>query len=724
MNPIYKFQLSTGNDTRQAFPVYKDDLAIDYEPEQNQKFYRGKLSGKLTFQQDDYLFIRSKAFDTQFDVVISISYDGGQTWAAYWSGQFWKTDCAFNEDDQTAIVTPNVNDRYNAVLAGMDKEYNLIDLAPVINEVSIDKRMMIQIYVPGETTVGCFLSGMWWEQECEAVDDMVSLIWSYRFNALKARGIIYTSGDFSPALPSFFAIDETYFVDTNAFEVTKDGYKLRNYKAAETPEGEEIWFFEISNASTDVVLWGGARRNVSANYRVTLTPIEGTGATGNVVLDVSILFVMGRIVCDVDAIGSVETYPIIENDLVFNNRNYTRIVGYPYRETIIFSDVLSPVPTKWGIYQPGLYYVSPESVYSPGEVFPISRNSWGPISMWFKFSAMDWLNEQNARKEYILKDSFPLWSVISVLLQQIAPNITHQATTAYSQFLYGQNPLVAVNQTVLITPKSNLVSLGYDQPAQKAPITLKYITDMLRDCFRCYWFIDNQNRFRIEHISYFMNGGAYPGTPDYPKIGINLTQQIVTRNGKPWAFARNQYEFDKPEMAARYQFGWMDDVTQIFEGFPVDIISKYVSQDNIEQIDVSQFTSDVDYILLNPGAVSKDGFVLLCAVNQNGTLKLPYYNFSFNSTDHIVQNAYAAFMFLQTFYFWDMPAQRFKINGQEMYAYGIKKLKTQTLKFPVLTEPDDMFKLIKTGLGDGTIQKMSINLSSRNANTTLKYDTE
>ena len=122
MNPIYKFQLSAGNDTRQAFPLYKDDLAIDYELEQNQEFYRGKLSGKLTFQKDDYEFIRSKAFDTQFDVTIYISYNGGQAWAAYWSGQFWKTDCAFNEDDQTAIVTPNVNDRYNAVLAGMEKE--------------------------------------------------------------------------------------------------------------------------------------------------------------------------------------------------------------------------------------------------------------------------------------------------------------------------------------------------------------------------------------------------------------------------------------------------------------------------------------------------------------------------------------------------------------------------------------------------------------------------
>ena len=34
MNPIYKFQLSDGTTTRQAFPLFKDDLAIDYELEQ------------------------------------------------------------------------------------------------------------------------------------------------------------------------------------------------------------------------------------------------------------------------------------------------------------------------------------------------------------------------------------------------------------------------------------------------------------------------------------------------------------------------------------------------------------------------------------------------------------------------------------------------------------------------------------------------------------------
>ena len=60
MNPIYKFELTAGNTTQQAFPIYKDDLAKDFEKESNQEFFRAKLSGKLTFESDDYTFIVSK----------------------------------------------------------------------------------------------------------------------------------------------------------------------------------------------------------------------------------------------------------------------------------------------------------------------------------------------------------------------------------------------------------------------------------------------------------------------------------------------------------------------------------------------------------------------------------------------------------------------------------------------------------------------------------------
>lgn len=816
MNPIYRFQLSAGNDTRQAFPVYKDDLAIDYALEQNQEFYRGKLSGKLTFQKDDYLFIRSKAFDTQFDIVISISYDGGQTWAVYWSGQFWKTDCAFNEDDQTAIVMPNVNDRYNVILAGMDKEYNLIDLAPVIQPVKLDKRPMIQVYVPGQTVIGCFLSGMWWEQECDAVTSESALENTYHFSKNKTARIVEVTQQGTPTIPEIY-FGEPYS-GTGTTEYTKDGYKFLHSYYRETSATFEK--FQIVRISDGMVMWQaifGNRQPQTYPIEIELVPNSDAGASGTVKLYIHDTSVFARYVTDVERALELNTYPIPNDDIVENNRNYSRVIGYYFPNTIWISDYLTTTPTKWGIYQPGLYYDAgiPASA-GFGDAYPIARTAWSRISFWFVFDVFDWVTEQRWRKEYTLKDAFPIWSVISVLLAKIAPGITHDETTDYSQFLYDDtNPITGIKQRLFITPKSNVISSGYDQPAQKATITLKRITDMLRDCFRCYWFVDKQNRFCIEHISYFMRGGTYMGEP---LVGINLTKQIVTRNGKPWAYARNQYEFDKPEMAARYQFGWMDDVTELFDGYPIDIISKYVTPDNIEQIDVSQFTSDVDYILLNPGEISKDGFVLLAGKNENyleepitksgtptsgiifneidlrqflgqtitiniqssagntkiaqsdaiagleeigtieqantiysftfkvtqmfiimynsvtnftGTLnaiygftyKLPYVNFDLDGTDHILQNAWVSFMFLQRYYMFDMPARNVEINGVEQVVQGIKKLKTQTIKFPVLKEPD-MFNLIKTGLGNGTIQKMSVNLSSRNANTTLKYDTE
>lgn len=814
MNPIYKFQLSAGNDTRQAFPVYKDDLAIDYALEQNQEFYRGKLSGKLTFQKDDYLFIRSKAFDTQFDVVISISYDGGQTWAVYWSGQFWKTDCKFNEDDQTAIVTPNVNDRYNAVLAGMDKEYNLIDLAPVIQPVKLDKRPMIQVYVPGQTVIGCFLSGMWWEQECDAVDNESELENTYHFAKNKTVRIVEVTQQGTPVIPEMY-FGEPYS-GTGTTDYVKGAYKFEHYYVSRYGGAAE--YFRIIRVSDGQLMWWvGFVNQTPETYPIelTLNPVDGSGATGDIKLYIHDVSVFARYVTDVEQALELNTFPIPDDDIVENNRNYSRVIGYYFPNTIWISDYLTTTPTKWGIYQPGLYYdAGIPAIVGVGDAYPIARAAWSRISFWFVFFAFDSLVESYWRKEYTLKDAFPIWSVISVLLAKVAPGITHDGTTDYSRFLYDTNPITYIDQRLFITPKSNVIVSGYDQPAQKAPITLKRVTDMLRDCFRCYWFIDEQNRFRVEHISYFMRGGTYTGQP---VVGIDLTQQVVTRNGKPWAYARNQYEFDKPEMAARYQFGWMDDVTELFDGYPIDIISKYVNPDNIEQIDVSQFTSDVDYILLNPGEISKDGFVLL-GVNStsvktqtkatepgatynniinvdwpigthvklyfnapgvfegdsvnvfiNGEhkhtacsgvalefdltvdatqiginrapigpqiaanveliltgydiFKLPYANFIFNGTDHILQNAWVSFMFLQQYYMFDMPAWNVEINGVEQGVRGIKKLKTQTIKFPVLTEPD-MFNLIKTGLGNGTIQKMSVNLSSRDANTTLKYDTE
>lgn len=832
MNPIYRFTLSAnGGAERAAFPVYRDDVSKDYEQQSNEEFYRAKLSGKLTFIRDDYDFIASQTFDTEFGIKIYISYDTGQTWTEYWAGNFWKTNCTFNDDDKNVTLTPDVVDQYNDVLAGMEKEYDLIDLAPEIVPVNLDKRPMIQVYVPGQSVIGCFLSGMWWEQECDAESNETKLVTDFHFALNKRQRILDVTQTGTPILPDF-AMGEpgngAYYL------ISAGGYSFSAMFDETTDPDNPFNIWEITRISDGVVLFSYKSYAVEPNmpYSVTLGAVEGSGATGSVTLYVHDMAVYARRVCDVEESGQYITFPLPDNDIVENNRNYTRVIPYDWPRTIMFSSALSTEPTKWGIYQPGQYYFNPADnpIMGIGEAFPIARSAWGRISIWFVFSEIEWSQEQIFRKQYELKHAYPLASVISVLLGQVAPNLTHEETADYSKFFYGNKNPLGITQRIFITPKSNMISSGYDQPAQKAPITLKSITNMLRDCFRCYWFIDDQNRFCIEHISYFRNGGTYE--PGDPNIGRNLTVEQVTRNGKKWAFGTSEYKFDKPEMAARYQFGWMDDVTQLFDGNPIDIVSKYVNPDNIENIDIAKFTSDVDYILLNPGEISKDGFVLLggkkltdAIINNpgvvtiqsgmttvelninpsllpqdsrtwklyivektgqvsfnlrgfvngeqvasgnvgsqylpdagetytgplnipantdkitleyssgSGTLKirievvpvesykLPYINFRLNDSDHYLQNAYVAFIYLQQYYFWDMPARYFKYNGVQMAAQGIKKLKTQTLKFPAYTDPNTL-QLIKTNLGNGTIQKMSVNLSSRNAQTTLKYDTE
>ena len=82
-----------------------------------------------------------------------------------------------------------------------------------------------------------------------------------------------------------------------------------------------------------------------------------------------------------------------------------------------------------------------------------------------------------------------------------------------------------------------------------------------------------------------------------------------------------------------------------------------------------------------------------------------------------------AFSTLQpNFYVYDLPAKKVIINGIERFVETDRKRK-QTFSFPVYGDFDPM-KLVNTHLGLGQIDKISLNLHSRSAKTTLKYDTE
>ena len=733
MTPKYRFFLQIGEDgTKQTVrPNYKDDLTLDYELETNQRFYRAKLSGKINFVRADYDIINDAPFDSEFFLYIEKSDDWGQTYNQYYKAKFMKTDCTFNDDDKLVTVKPETTDQYDDVLAGLEKEYNLIELAPQIEFLTIRKRPLIQIYVPGDSIVSCFLGGTNWEQDANATTDQNALIQTYHFALCNILKEIQITSHGSPAVISGLYTGRM-----------ATGASANNFEGKLYPELNVNYYIYISQQRIGGLPFGAVAVEIrkqsddTAMFRYTkattspfdtlefdLTAVEGSGATGTMHADMKSYNIYARYLCDVEKIADLNTYPLPADDIVDNNRNYRCSIGYAI-DVAFISNNFSDTPTEWGLADNGKYFAPPYSIY--GQTFyPIARSTWRYASLWFGFYLFDWILEEKARKAYTLRDAFTLSSCINVLLKEFAPGITHEATPEYSQFLYNaNNPISGQPFKLLISQKSNIINGEYQTPAQKAPITLQQIMTMLRDIYKCYWYIED-GKFKIEQVSWFRNGGSYGYNPI---IDYDLTQLENVRNGKKLAFATSEYSFDKVEMPERYQFEWMDDVTTPFEGLPIEITSKYVTAGKIEEINISNFTSDIDLMLLNPGAISLDGFALFAAVmpSGGGQLELPFTRQTVDGVEYFLQNGYLAFINIQpTYWVYDMPARNFKINNSQYYALGgLERKKKQTLNFPAGTTDPNPMQLVKTYIGNGQVDKLSVNLCSRNIKATLKYDTE
>lgn len=732
MTPKYRFFLQIGEDgTKQTVcPNYKDDLTLDYELETNQRFYRAKLSGKINFVRADYDIINNAPFDSEFFLYIEKSDDWGQTYNQYYKAKFMKTDCTFNDDDKLVTVQPETIDQYNDVLAGLEKEYNLIELAPQIEFLTIRKRPLIQIYVPGDSIVSCFLGGTNWEQDANATTDQNALVGTYHFALCNILKEIQITPNGSPsAIGGLYIGRMKTGANANNFEgnlypeLNVDYYIYISQQRIEgLPFGGVI--VEIRKRSDDTVMFRYSKATTSPfdTLEFDLTAVEGSGATGTMHADMKSYNIYARYLVDVDKIDDLDTYPLPSDDIVDNNRNYRRAIGYAI-DVAFISKNFSDTPTEWGLADSGKYFAPPYSIY--GQTFyPIARSTWRYASLWFGFYLMDWILEEKSRKAYTLRDAFTLSSCINVLLKEFAPGITHEATPEYSQFLYNtNNPISGQSFKLLISQKSNIINGEYHTPAQKAPVTLQQIMTMLRDIYKCYWYIED-GKFKIEQVSWFRNGGSYGYNPI---IDYDLTQLENVRNGKKLAFATSEYSFDKVDMPERYQFEWMDDVTTPFEGLPIEITSKYVTAGKIEEINISNFTSDIDLMLLNPGAISSDGFALFAAVTPSGggQLELPFTRQTVDNVEYYLQNGYLSFINIQpTYWVYDMPARNFKINNSPNYAIGIERKKKQTLNFPAGTTDPNPMQLVKTYIGNGQVDKLSVNLCSRNIKATLKYDTE
>lgn len=729
----WTMKLGRGGVEYPAHPIYKDDMALNYELETGQMFFRSKLSGKLTIVREDAERVFNAPFDTEFLLLLYISFDQGVTWSLYHTSKFYKTDCTINYADKKVVINPQVTDQYDKVLAGMEREYDLVKLAPPLEQVVVTKRSMSEIYREGDNKVTCVYGGQYFELDSNYDNGTAAQILGFYHSPQKREFKVHS--DLTGLQEPFLGDDAT-----GEFRNTEEIYVIKKRNEQTQPyeiDGvlyiTRLTIVEIyaDDGSTNALWQWLAQLQIpeaeAEDYGYppipeTLTLTSTTSLPDVTASTVSIDFYW-RIITDLAAFpdgqgGIIYCAPLPADDFVDNPTPRYKYYATGQSYVIVPSWRYSETPTEWGQDTQGRYFLPPddENVW-----IPIGQSSWVDISLWVNGNEeYPWM--PNSYRQIIQSNCYPLHGVIQALLNEIDPDVKFEKDAAYSHVLYGNEVLLPFEGDIYLTPKSNILVGEYSVPAQKAPCTLKTILDMLKNVFKMYWYIDSDKKMHIEHIFFFKNGGSYTSEPT---VGYDLTQMKNLNNGKLWSFNTSEYSFDKEDMAERYQFKWMDDCSKVFEGLPIDIVSPFTREGKTEETNVANISSDLDLMFLRPDQFSNDGFALLLADKSNTTPKVvPFHDVEMNGLTYNVQNPYACFAYIIPFYWvYDLPSWEAKCGDVALTVEGIQYNKKQTVRFPMGYAIPDTNKLVKTEIGNGAFDKIAFTISSASGKIQLKYPT-
>lgn len=750
-------------------------LESKYKKETGQVFFRNSLEGSIKIFGADYDFIRLQSLETKY--LLIVTSNTGDVLAL---NSFAKTDCKLDDTRHSVELKLSPVDRYSKIMNNYDNTYDLIKLSPAITPLILTKRLLYQFYIQGANSVSCYANGTYWEQDTnEAIDDAKALKEKYYFAENSSFQEFQITKDMSenyagtyihiPGTPPTTWVNQTSgeghikMVGISDLSYIDDTSVIRWFYSGQPVSEQELgglkdeWKFALKiyddrsfgnlDAAFSVNVFALKDWNVNSEkasigntgeYEFKVTEEQ---SSKKFKLDVVYYTVWGRVLADVDTAvepssGQTKTlYDLPKDDFVSERVNYRKcigLIGLQVQQT----GYTVKHPTKYGRNDYGEYFTNnfvnavTKTEHMP---VPISRSTWANTSIW-AIIPDTWASfESQFRTQFTLKDAFALSDVIKALLHKINPLIKFEATAEYSKFFYEgdtSTPIIPfdgarVGYIPFIAPKSNVLKGNYDQAAQKAEISFEQLMNMLRDCFRCYWYIDDNNRLRIEHISYFMKGLSYA----QPNVQLDLTKKLDKFNKKLVLYAQEATSYNKDDLNSRYEFSWMDDSTDTFDDMEIDIKSLYVQSDKTEEVNSDVFSSDIDLMLYAPDKFSEDGFALMMANKDTGRVPITSvselrddeYIYTYKATP---QNYLCSWLYLVRYYMLDMSAYKIEYTRAPITdAYrvtGLKQFKQQDIEFQTNAKID-LNKAIKTSVGIGTIDSMSVNIDTHLISTTLVY---
>lgn len=750
-------------------PIYSDKVSIEKERASDEMYYRTKLNGTVRFVGADFDLIEGQSLDTEmvlkvYGVDTQFNMEGSALDIEHHEtllveGRFTKMDCTFNYDDKVCDVKVASIDRYERLVSGLSNEYDLISLAPERKPVTLTKRAILQVYRLRDTKITNVIGNMSYEVDVNSEVDLEQLtaeklVSDYHFaraeeDVILAKLIVTNTGGVYDDLGDAAGIYEGRREGSNMVVLTnRDNnlYQLYEYHTSQGYYTLVLLYNNLPITHTDSVVGNvyvgstpqvgriNFERGVTLQFVgldtysfTTKTQLPGIGTTSEFINTFS------RVIMDKSVSGA---YTIPTTDLAAHNLNYHYVKPYQIT-TIRRSFEVQDEPTKWGVDGDGKYFVRP-TPSGLNNMIPIGWETWGSYSVWFECSTTIAQEIDTYNAEVVLNDAYPLYSAIQVLLNKIDDTITFEPTADYSQFLFGTLPSGAIpsheGQSLYVTPITNVKRTYYDQAARKGMMTLKDVLDMLRSTMQLYWFIDDQSRLRIEHILWFKNGGSY--SSDVHPL-INITTRKSPMHHHSWGEGVNTISYDGKSLIKRYEFAWASETSEVFDGFAMDVKNKYSQGGKALSTKVSRFISDVDLVMSAPDALSDDLFALIGTKEVSGVQKCPIAYIGhlrghiFLCPNYGMQNAYLSFFFLEQIYWvYNMggsdvvPEGYYGASGSDgkIIAYGLQRVRKQSVKFPISTNNIGREGLIQTEKGIGQWVKATYTMEDGMVDMDLELD--
>ena len=396
---------------------------------------------------------------------------------------------------------------------------------------------------------------------------------------------------------------------------------------------------------------------------------------------------------------------------------------------LVCSSVMESVDTGLGAHNPTDYYSYKNITGSniQQHIIPIGKYFWSGVSFYIALPN-NFISILEPHYNLVEQHCyFTIGTAIKELLHAVAPNIKFAETIEYSNILYRQQTsalFTVQTPNIYLTHASNIQAGLFNTEAQKVELTLEQILDMLRDAFQIYYYVDEQGKLHLEHITSFYAFNIDDAT--VAAYNTEILRDAYTKKlldyGQGKLKANNSYLYSSIELTSD-----SDDATELFAPLEIQCLEESCLLLDKKEVSLDGFKTDIDFIYADMQERSDD-IVLVLPIKDPATDEIILSFSNKNRCDIKGLNEYnytlwptnykASSFELLRYYRWNFAS--LVVDSCAFYPIDRARYFEQEIQIPIDVDVD-IQNLIHTRFGNGFIISYKLDLDSRYATLVLLH---